>query len=234
MVKNNQKGRLSPYGSNSGPESFAELLHQPHGLIASYLAPHLVDPKGKEFKKQEVLAHAATYIEAMQSSKLRETMNGRGAVLTCFAGAKNEFLLPLYKRDKLQLPLSERKKSSDVRGAGDFEGLTKKLIEVCEPSVLRNMPDTFVQSLGLLIRELFENTEDHATTDEVGQDYSWAYPNVRAILAKYISFSPRAKDAIASFGDVAHKVYFQKALLNFTASKTLDFIELTVVDCGRE
>jgi hypothetical protein len=218
----NQKGKLSPYGAGNGVESFAELLHQPHGLIASYMAPNLEAPQGSEFEKHEVLAQAAPYIEAMQSSRFRETMNGRGALLACFAGAKNEFLLPLYERKNLE----------GMRGAGDFENLTRKLMEVCDPTVLRNMPDTFVQSLGLLIRELFENTNDHASTDEQGRDYSWHYPNVRAVLAKYIAFTPGAKDAINAFDDVPHRLYFQKAMLKANADKTLDFIELSVFDCG--
>lgn len=235
--RNDPNGHLSPYSSSSGAESFAELLHQPHGLIASYMAQHLVDPKGAEFRRQEILAQAAPYIEAMQSSKFRETMNGRGAVLTCFAGAKREYLLPLYERDQLQFPLSVRNDSNGMRGVGDFESLTKKLIEVCDPLALRNMPDTFTQSLGLLVRELFENTDDHATTDEFGRKYTWDYPNVRGILAKYISFTPSSKDAttneaIGSFDDVPHRLYYQKALLNSTASKSLSFIELSVFDCG--
>lgn len=221
-ARDSQEGKLSPYGSGGGVDSFAELLHQPHGLIASYLAPHLIAPQGVEFEKHEVLGQAIPYIEAMQSSKFRETMNGRGAILACFSGAKNEFILPLYERKNLE----------GVRGAGDFEKLTRKLIEVCDPSALRNMPDTFIQSLGLLIRELFENTNDHASTDEFGREYTWNYPNVRGILAKYISFTPSAKDAINAFDDVPHRLYFQKALLNATANKTLDFIELSVIDCG--
>lgn len=218
----NKNGRLSPYGSGNGLDSFAELLHQPHGLLASYLAPNLTAPQGNGFEKREVLAQAAPYIDAMQSSRFRETMNGRGAILVCFAGAKNEFLLPLYERNNLD----------GLRGSGDFEKLTKKLIEVCDPSALRNTPDTFLQSLGLLLRELFENTNDHASTDESGRGYTWNYPNVRGILAKYISFSPNTKDAINAFDDVPHRLYFQKALLNASADKTLDFIELSVIDCG--
>lgn len=221
-ARNNQEGKLLPYGSRGGASSFAELLHQPHGLIAGYLAPHLVDPKRIELEKQEVLSQAIPYIEAMQSSKFRETMNGRGAILTCFAGAKNEFLLPLYEYNNLK----------GMRGSGDFENLTRKLIEVCDPSALRNMPDTLIQTLGQLIRELFENTNDHANSDEFGRSYTWGYPNARGVFAKYISFAPNAKDVISSFDDVPHRLYFQKALLNSTGNKTLDFIELSVMDCG--
>lgn len=221
-ARNNSNGRLMPYGANSGVESFAELLHQPHGLIASYLAPILMDPKKTILTKQMVLSQAAPYIEAMQSSRFRDTMNGRGAILACFAGAKNEFILPLYERKNLE----------GLRGAADFENLTRKLIEVCDPSVLRNMPEAFIQSLGQLIRELFENTNDHASSDEIGRGYRWDYPNVRGVFAKYISFAPNSKDAIDAFDDIPHRLFFQKALLNYTASKTIDFLELSVVDSG--
>ena len=226
-ARNNPNGRLSPYGSNSGVESYIELLQQPHGLIACYMAPHLVDSKGTEFKKHEILVQATRYIEAMQSSKFRQTMKGRGATLTCFAGAKNEFLSPLYERNNLE----------GMRGVGDFEDLAKKLVEVCDPSALRNMPDTFTQSLGLLIRELFENTNDHATSNEYGRKYTWDFPNVRGILAKYISFAPNSKDAtsneaIASFADAPHRIFFQRAIINSKEDKTINFIELTVLDSG--
>ena len=222
-ARNNPKGRLLPYASGSGVESYSELLHQPHGLIASYMAPHRADPKGIELGKNEVLAQAAPYIEAMQSRRFRETMNGRGALLTCFAGAKNEFLLPLYERPNTE---------DGMRGTDDFEKLTLQLIEACNPAMLRHTPETILQSLSLLLRELFENTNDHASTDELGRDYTWEYPNVRGVLAKYISFGPHEKDAISAFDDVPHRLFFQKALLNYTASKTIDFLELTVIDSG--
>lgn len=221
-ARNNQKGRLLPYGSNTGVASYAELLHQPHGLIASYMAPNLADPKGVKLGKSEVLAQAAPFIEAMQSSRLRETMNGRGAILACFAGAKSEFLLPLYERSNIE----------GMRGIGDFEKLTQQLIRVCDPSLLGRTPENIIKSISLLIRELFENTNDHATTDELGCEYSWEYPNVRGIFAKYISFGPHDSDAINAFGDVPHRLFFQKAMLNYTASKTIDFLEISVIDSG--
>lgn len=220
--RSNPKNRLFPYGSNVGVASYTKLLHQPHGLIASYMAPNLVDPKGNHLRKSEVLAQAAPYIESMQTSRLRETMNGRGAILACFAGAKNEFLLPLYEHPSLE----------GLRGIGDFELLTQQLIGCCDPSILRRLPKIVIQSLGLLIRELFENTNDHASTDEYGREYSWEYPNVRGILAKYIPFNPRDKSSVNSLSDVPHRLFFQKALLNYTACKTIDFLELTIIDSG--
>jgi hypothetical protein len=215
-------GKLLPYGASVGNESFADLLHQPHGLLASYLASHLADSKKNRLEKQDVLAQAVPYIEAMQSTQLRDTMNGRGAILACFAGAKNEFLLPLYERPNLQ----------GMRGLGDFESLTEKLISVCDPSIVSQLPDTFIKALGLLIRELFENTNDHGSADEFGQNYSWNRPNVRAISAKFISFNPKNKNVMGAFDDVPHRLFFQKLLLSKSSEKQTNFIELSVIDCG--
>lgn len=216
------ENRLFPYSQKAGVLSYAKLLHQPHGLITCYMAPNIVDSKGNVLRKSEVLAQAASYIEAMQTSKLRETMNGRGAILACFAGARNEFLIPLYERPNVQ----------GLRGIRDFELLTQQLINCCDPSALRRLPETHIQTISLLIRELFENTNDHATTDECGREYCWDYPNVRSIVAKYITFNPNDTDSIETLGDVPHRVFYIKALLDYTATKIIDFLEVTVIDSG--
>lgn len=220
--RSNRENKLLPYNQTIGASSYAKLLHQPHGLTACYLAPNLVDSKGNNLRKSEVLAQAIPYIEAMQTSKLRETMNGRGAILACFAGAKNEFLLPLYERSCLE----------GLRGIGDFERLAQQLINCCDPSALRRLPETHIQIIGLLIRELFENTNDHATTDEYGKEYYWEYPNVRSIIAKYITFNPNDTDSIKALSDAPHHFFYQKALLDYTATRIIDFLEVTVIDSG--
>ncbi|MDV6348824.1 ATP-binding protein [Nitrosomonas sp. Is35] len=220
--RSHNKNRLFPYSQKAGVLSYAKLLHQPHGLIACYMAPYIVDSKWNTLKKSEVLAQAASYIEAMQTSKLRETMNARGAILACFAGARNEFLIPLYERPDVQ----------GLRGIRDFELLTQRLIKCCAPSTLRYLPETHIQTISLLIRELFENTNDHATTDECGREYCWDYPNVRSIVAKYIAFNPKDTGSINALSDAPHHMFYQKALLDYTATRIIDFLEVTVIDSG--
>ncbi|MDP2223846.1 ATP-binding protein [Nitrosomonas sp.] len=220
--RSDNKNRLFPYSQNAGVVSYAKLLHQPHGLITCYMAPNILDSKGNVLRKSEVLAQAASYIEAMQTSKLRETMNGRGAILACFAGARNEFLIPLYERPDMQ----------GLRGIRDFELLTQRLINCCAPSTLRRLPETHIQTISLLIRELFENTNDHATTDEYGQEYCWDYPNIRSIIAKYIAFNPNDAGSINALSVAPHHMFYQKALLDYTATKIIDFLEVTVIDSG--
>jgi len=213
---------LFPYSQYVDVMSYEKLLHQPHGLIACYMAKNISDPRSNILRKSKVLAQAVPVIEAMQKSELRKTMNSRGAILACFAGARNEFLVPLYEYPNLQ----------GLRGIRDFELLTQQLINCCAPSVLQHLSETQVRTISLLIHELFENTNDHATSDENGQDYHWEYPNVRSIITKHIPFSPNDEKSIKALSDVPHRLFFQKALLNSSATRVVDFFEVTVIDSG--
>jgi len=147
---------------------------------------------------------------------------GEVQFLLVFQVQKNEFLLPLYERPCLE----------GLRGIGDFERLAQQLINCCDPSALRRLPETHIQTIGLLIRELFENTNDHATSDEYGKKYYWEYPNVRCISAKYITFNPNDTNSVSALSDTPHRLFYQKALLNYTATKIIGFLEVTVIDSG--
>lgn len=227
-------GAVIPYAAKTGIEAFSELLRQPHGLVAAYMSPRLADPKHQDLKKSEVLAQARSAIDAMQHmDRLRDTMSGRGVFLACFAGAQNEYLLPLYE-------LADA--SHGLRGTKDFLELTKRIVGACAPELLRNASQESFQALSLILRELFENTNDHARTDELGREYGWGRPSVRGILAKYISFSSYEGAGDTLDGDIAHSLFFNRALLDKPKAKnspllkkgsqTRNFLELTVFDTG--
>lgn len=227
-------GTLSPYGAGSGAMAFSELLRQPHGFVACYISPHLADPKQAVLDRGVVLAQGRGVIEAMQSDRLRETMNGRGAFLACLAGAKNEFLLPLYK-----LPDPEK----GLRGSGEFNLLTRRIIDACAPEFARRTSSSSLDSVSLLLRELFENTNDHARSDEFGRAYDWNRPNVRGILAKFIAFGSYEEASEAFKGDATHSLFFNRAMLgkpkvggaalpDEKTSETRIFLELSVFDSG--
>lgn len=232
-ARSNPDGALIPYSSGSGLAAFAELLRQPHGFVAGYMAPRLVDPKHVKVNRNEVLATALNVIEAMQQiDRLRETMNGRGVFLTCFAGAKNEYLLPFYERPEPQ----------GLRGTRDFANLTQQIVSACAPELIRHASKESIEAIGLLLRELFENTNDHARTDELGREYDWKRPNVRGVLAKFISFGSYEEAASAFRGDGSHTLFFNRAILGkpvtrgtqlkAKTSETRNFLELSVFDGG--
>ncbi len=227
-VRAQPEGRLFP---PPNANSFDELVRQPHGLIAVYMAPHLTDGSGHQLNRNEALRKARSVVDAMQSGRLQETTSDSSVFLASFAGARNEFLLPLYA-----LPTTD----GGLRGTSDFEQLTRDIVNACGSQLLQLAEERDLKAISSLLIELFENTNDHATKDVGGRRYDWTYPNVRAIGAKHISIASVEDAKVALKGDPLHQLYFGKALLKkptldkSTRKETAqtDFLEIAVTDGG--
>jgi hypothetical protein len=154
-------------------------------------------------------------------------MHGRGVFLCCFARAKNEYLLPLYTRPS----------PGALRSRADFVRLTARIISACAPSAEWKTSEEDVTAIGTLIYELFKNTDEHATLDEKGQPYS---KNVRALMAKFISYDSDARQEQVVFDDPSFSQYLARSGANeasstaggFFSHRRTSFLELTVLDTG--
>lgn len=210
-------GSLISYSSPSGDIIFEHMLENPHGLIATYMSRKII---GKQkIDRTNLLRHAEKRVEAMHAGKLKNTIKGPGVFLACFAGAKKEFLLPFYKHPD----------TSGVRGTSDFLHLTEDILFSCDHKFKDSMPSDWLKNIAVLIRELFENTNDHATQDEKNRNFTWIYPNVRGLLArKTIIYSGERLDI---FKDGASALAFSK-LLTRSAKSSVPMIEITVFDFG--
>jgi hypothetical protein len=223
---------LKAYGGQSGPSAMATLLKEPYGLAAVYFANHLVDPSGIAIARPLLLERAGEQITAMQAMDFRQTMAGRGVFLACFAGARNEFLNPLYSRPTV----------GHIRGRQEFETLTTRIISTCAPSFARHLPTVDLEAISALLFELFKNTDDHATSDELGRSYAWKYQNIRGMLAKFISSPDPAQLTTISEGDAGLRIFLSRSLLqktrlssdpsDFRRKGSNSFLELTVFDTG--
>ncbi|MGH8557963.1 MAG: hypothetical protein ACRESZ_10980 [Methylococcales bacterium] len=176
---------------------------------------------------------AAEAITAMDRGRFRDTMDGRGVFLACLAGAKREFLLPLYERPTIQ----------GMRGTRDFEILIGQIVNACSPELHRHASPQSLRFIGLLVRELFENTNDHAHSDVFGRNYNWDYPNPRAILAKFIAIDSYAIESERLFeGDAQQNLFLTRAILDkpdgprnrnsASVGSTTKFLEVSVIDGG--
>lgn len=204
--------------------SFKSLLQQPHGLIASYMAKHIQNYKHDFVDKKNVLILAKNIIDAMQRGDFLQTMHGRGVFLACLSGARNEYLLPLYNQPN----------NSGLRGSNDFQKLTKRIIEACSPSASIAISAKSISAISTLLRELVENTNDHAIQNEEGLNYNWnELPSVRAVFAKHIVFNTIKKDTFV--GDTPLLKFLASSYINTSdknLEKTKKFLELSVVDGG--
>jgi hypothetical protein len=218
--------RLYGKADSNAVESLAQ---EPHGIASVYFAGAIEDADGTSVSTRGALAYAVPRIKAMQASKYLDTMHGRGVFLCCFAGAKNEYLLPLYSRAQ----------SGALRSRDEFMTLTERIINACAPGMERDLTPATLSSLGSLVYELFKNTDEHASTDESGQPYQ---RNVRTVMAKFVSYDVASakerlgeEDPSLSFF-VLHNMANRKRLRDEAGKpqhrRLTSFLELTVMDTG--
>ena len=210
---------LASYSSVSGDSIFEQMLEHSHGLVAAYMSREIIGAQGNRIDRTNLLRYAANRVEAMHTGKLSETIKGPGVFLACFAGAQNEFLLPFYEHPDIK----------GVRGNSDFLHLTKDILSCCDHKFIDSMPSDWLNDIAVLIRELFENTNDHATNDEKNRKYTWTYPNVRGLLARKITIGYKGRLDI--FKDGASALVFSKLKIQ-SDKPSVPMVELTVFDFG--
>jgi len=228
-ARSQQEPTLRLHSSSATESGLRELAQEPYGISALYFAPFIELSQDERVSTKAGLELAVDRVKAMQSGRYLDTMHGRGAFLACFAGAKNEFLYPLYSRAQ----------EGSLRGREDFLSLTEQLIQACAPSALRKLPQRHLNAVANLVYELFRNTDEHARRDEEGNDYR---RNVRGVLAKYISYSSTSVADDVSAQDSSLGFFILRSLANqqrhednegnVHASSDLACLELTVFDTG--
>ena len=220
-ARSSSSASLTSYPSPSGDNIFEKMLENPHGLIAAYMSREIIGSQGKIIDRENLLQHAKERVDSMHAGKLNDTLRGPGVFLACFAGASREFLRPFYQRPD----------TSGVRGTSDFSYLTGDILYSCDHKLLESMPQERLKNIAVLIRELFENTNDHAAQDENNRDFTWAYPNVRGLFARTTTLHRGKPRSFTMFKDPASVMAFSKRFLQSTKS-SLSMVELTVFDFG--
>jgi hypothetical protein len=170
-------------------------------MTALYFIPTISLGPDSNLASRSALEHAVPRIRAMQEGNFLDSMHGRGAFLSCFAGAKNEFLLPFYSRGT----------RDSLRGREEFSRLTEQLIDACAPTALRQLPSRHIKALSLLVYELFRNTDEHAQDDINGTPYR---RNARGILVKHITYSGESLSANATGQDINQNMFMLRTLSN--------------------
>ena len=227
--RSQEEATIRLYPASATDSGLNELAQEPHGMAALYFAPLIENPVGERVSTKGGLELALPRIMAMQSGDYSDTMHGRGALLTCFGGAKNEFLHPFYSQPK----------EGYLRGREEFLWLTEQLIRACAPQAKRKLSERHFTAVSNLVYELFRNTDEHARKDQFGQKYR---RNVRGILVKFISYNATSFADDVSSHDSSLSFFILKSLANQTQHKDKDgsvhattnlaCLELTVFDTG--
>lgn len=221
-------------GSATYDAARTSALGNPHTLCAWLMAAQLQDDNGDPIPKSESRVFSQ-YLDAMDSYEFLNThaTSQTRVNLICVQGAQREFIQPLYhevKGKKVVRPFPDvRLFVQDILSqlAGNWTG--KELREVSAP-------------LAQLVKELMENADWWARTDESGTPYQRG-KGFRVLSFRLVDID---EDNAAVFGGSNQHLhnYLQNILLErgqldrgVTSSrersmKRHSFIELSVVDSG--
>lgn len=209
-------------------------LGNPHILCGWQMANEILDEQGKPIPKDESRAFTR-YLDAMDAyefMRTHATVQTR-ANLVCVQGAKREFIQPLYH---------EVKGKKTVRPVPDVRLFVQDILAQLAPDWTGNMLREVASPIAQLVKELMENADWWARTDENGK----AYRTGKAFRVLSFRLIEVDNENAASFGGSNQHLhsYLQTVLLDQgeidkvgTAAKKRTikrhkFIELTIVDSG--
>ncbi|MGV0962214.1 MAG: hypothetical protein ACOYB1_20520 [Limnohabitans sp.] len=159
--------RLNPEAAlnvDGGSEKSAlDILDEACGYSSGIAAMSLsgsIKVRGDPVARQLALLGAKSRIEAAYQGDYDTLVHGRTIDLLSVSGASRQYLKPLFNGP------SPRK----VKDKFDLKSTIRGLAMRAAPSST-GLDESTISSLATLTHELFENTQDHAISDEQGQVY---------------------------------------------------------------
>lgn len=203
------------------------------GMGAMYFADEVVagDHRWQRF---DALRAVTPHVLAMNRGDFASAGTRREAGLVCFAGARAEFLAPLYSKPEL----------GSVREATDFRVLLKRVLKSLDENLPTQLNEGQHELLSSMLHQLFQNTDEHGAFDAQGRKYARA---MRGLFIRLTTL-PNPQALVSDVGeDVPLKTYLTKVGLLRPqeqmraasdikeASKPgqpIRFLELSVFDTG--
>jgi hypothetical protein len=223
-----ENSTLRLYSSFDDEKQLESFAGTPHGMASLYFSSISQGINKEELPSKKLWSFILPYVEAMQTSKYINTMQGRGAFLCCFASARNEFLIPLYKSPKQEI----------LRSRDEFSVLIRQILDKVAPEANRRLATNDVTNVSQLIYELFSNTHRHARTDLNG---NLIRKGVRGIYIKFIHKGySGTREANFTSSDANLNRYLARAMTEAPQSKAShndiklanSFLEISVFDTG--
>ena len=175
--------RLSPgtvlrLQSNSGA-SPDEILEEACGYsvgLAALAVAGGIKVGGQPIPRATALAPGRARIAAAYLGDLDRLVKGRTVDLLCVSGAERQFLKPLFRAPS----------PHGVKDKFDLKATVRGLALRAYPKAVTDLDDSTISALATLTHELFENTQDHATTDVAGKPYR---RHVETVFASWLVLS---------------------------------------------
>jgi hypothetical protein len=199
------------------------------GMAALYFAPY-VQAGNQRLERYDALQCVVPRVKAMDEGDLRNTLRGVSCGLVCFAGARSEYLRPLYSEPE----------PGGVRAQTGFRVLVKRLLSQVSPSLESKLDQGQLELLSDLTHQLFLNTDEHGAYDINGLRQE---VGMRGIVVRLASLEDRARLTADAGEDAALRAYLARLAMQPAFGKSQEkgkdatiaasqVIELSVFDTG--
>lgn len=175
--------RLSPASNlnllSNADQDVAEILEEACGYsvgVAAIAVAAGIKVQGQPIARFEALGPAAVRISAAYEGRYDDLVKGRTVDLLSVSGADRQFLKPLFYAPK----------SGAVKDKFDLKVTVRALAMRASQAQPEDFDENTISALSTLTHELFENTQEHATTNLDGQDYR---RHVELITASWVVMS---------------------------------------------
>lgn len=203
------------------------------GMGALYFADE-VAAGSHRWTRFNALRSVKPQVMAMNIGDFSSAVHRREVCLVCFAGARAEFLNPLYAKPALGF----------VREATDFRVLLKRVLKSLDSDLPAQLNEGQHELLSAMLHQLFQNTDEHGAFDGEGQRYARAmrglFVRLTALQNVHTLVTDMGEDvplkAFLSRSTVLRSQQQMRALADgkelSKEEQPLRFLELSVFDTG--
>lgn len=197
-----------------------DLARRLPGLIAIMMAGRIGDEESDEgAMRREAYAAAKNIVTKMDERDYRNTTKGAGVSLLCADETTKAYLSPFYARGQNRRPV--------LRGEEEFQHLASQIFSnSVNPHRLYDLTH-LVDDLGVMIRELIDNTDRYARRDMAGNRLR---KSVRGLYAQGHLISAKRIDALA--GDYRPLATYLSNIEPRARYEHAQILEVSIFDSG--
>lgn len=216
------RGRLMTHAQSDEDGQIVEnLVSTLPGLVGVLMASDVLTRHTTETLRAQAYDYARRRIEVMDEGDLQGSATGPAVTLLCADHTTKRSLKPLYNPSP--------NGAGNLRGEADFVALADSILDKTLGHARRSdLSGEDSEALGVMLRELFSNTHDHARIDPRGRPYR---RSVRAIhCARHSLDDDTLKEVSGDFAPLGRHL---KAIQDVSQQAIhRQFVEVSIFDSG--
>jgi len=220
--RNTERGRLVTHAQTAQDQQTIEnLIDTLPGLVGVLMASDVLTRHTSQTLRAQAYEFARKRIERMDEGDLQGSAVGPAVTLLCADHTTKRALTPLYNISP--------NGAGHVKGEADFIALADAMLDRTLGQARRgDLTEEDSEAIGVMLRELFSNTHEHARVDERGKPYR---RSVRTIHFARHGLDDDSPDEIAGeFTPLGEYLKTMQDERRQAARK--QFVELSIFDSG--